>query len=239
MARDAATAATQVKGMGADVVADDRGRLTLQAVKSAKTRARLIEATIRCLVKHGYSKTTTPKVALEAGLSRGAMLHHFDSGRHLMQATLVELNKKRLRAFRRAAETKDHNVRTLVRAYWAQLLRPTFIAFHELETAARTDKELAETLNPVRIEFRERWHELAIELFPEWRQDLGRFDLSLALSQNLLEGMALNRLTNGVGEGDIEAVLVHLEQQILELAPVLTAQRAAGSPQVMPRRSNS
>jgi AcrR family transcriptional regulator len=219
MARDAATAATQVKGMGADVVADDRGEPNLQAVKSAKTRARLIEATIRCLVKHGYSKTTTPKVALEAGLSRGAMLHHFDSGRQLMQATLVELNKKRLRAFRRAAETKDHNVRTLVRAYWAQLLRPTFIAFHELATAARTDKELAETLDPVRIEFRERWHELALELFPEWRQDLGSFDLSLALSQNLLEGMALNRLTNGVEEGDIEAVLVHLEQQILELRP--------------------
>ena len=223
MARDAAIAATPVKRSGADRVKDgvedDRAEPTLQAVKSAKTRARLIDATIRCLVKHGYSKTTTPKVALEAGLSRGAMLHHFDSGRQLMQATLVELNKKRLRAFRRAAETKDHNVRTLVRAYWAQLLRPTFIAFHELATAARTDKELAETLDPVRVEFRERWHELAIELFPEWRQDLRRFDLSLALCQNLLEGMALNRLTNGVEERDIEAVLVHLEQQILELRP--------------------
>ncbi len=219
MTIDAAILATPVKDLGNDKVGGDRSELTLQASKSAKTRARLIEATIRCLVKHGYSKTTTPKVALEAGLSRGAMLHHFDSGRQLMQATLVELNKKRLRAFRSAAETKDHNVRTLVRAYWAQLLRPTFIAFHELATAARTDKELAETLDPVRVEFRERWHELAIELFPEWRQDLRRFDLSLALCQNLLEGMALNRLTNGVEERDIEAVLVHLEHQILELRP--------------------
>lgn len=192
---------------------------TLQAAKSAKTRARLIEANIRCLVKHGYSNTTTPKVAQEAELSRGAMLHHFDSGRQLMQATLIELNKKRLRAFRRAAESKEHNVRTLVRAYWAQLLRPTFIAFHELATAARTDKELAQTLEPVRVEFHERWYELALELFPEWSKDLKRFDLSLALCQNLLEGMALNRLTNGVKEGDIEAVLVHLEQQVLELRP--------------------
>lgn len=219
MAREATLATTPAKKVGYDKVAEDRSEPTLQAVKSAKTRARLIEATIRCLVKHGYSNTTTPKVALEAGLSRGAMLHHFDSGRQLMQATLIELNKKRLRAFRRAAETKEHNVRTLVRAYWAQLLRPTFIAFHELATAARTDKELAETLEPVRVEFRERWHELAIELFPEWRQDWRRFDLSLALCQNLLEGMALNRLTNGVEERDIEAVLEHLEQQILELRP--------------------
>jgi len=222
MARDAAITAIPGKSVRVDKMEDDRGEPTLQAIKSAKTRARLIEAAIRCLVKHGYSKTTTPKVALEAGLSRGAMLHHFDSGRQLMQATLIELNKKRLRAFRRAAETKDHkdhNVRTLVRAYWTQLLRPTFIAFHELATAARTDRELAETLDPVRVEFRERWHELAIELFPEWRQDLRRFDLSLALCQNLLEGMALNRLTNGVKEDDIEAVLDHLEQQILTMRP--------------------
>lgn len=214
MARDAAIAA-----IPKDKELADRGEPTLQAVKSAKTRARLIEATIRCLVKHGYSNTTTPKVAQEAGLSRGAMLHHFDSGRKLMQATLVELNRKRLRAFRRAAESKDHNVRTLVRAYWQQLLRPTFIAFQELATAARTDKSLAETLEPVRIEFRHRWHELAIELFPEWRQDMANFDLALGLCQHLLEGMALNRLTNGVDDDEIEALLQHLEKQVLALRP--------------------
>ena len=66
---------------------------TAQALKSAKTRSRLIEATIRCLVKYSYANTTTPKVAEEAGLSRGAMLHHFENGRQLMQATLVELHQ--------------------------------------------------------------------------------------------------------------------------------------------------
>ena len=35
----------------------------LQAAKAAQTRARLIEATVRCLVKFGYANTTTPKVA--------------------------------------------------------------------------------------------------------------------------------------------------------------------------------
>ena len=33
---------------------------TLQSLKSGQTRARLIEATIRCIVKSGYSNTTTP-----------------------------------------------------------------------------------------------------------------------------------------------------------------------------------
>lgn len=192
---------------------------THQALKSAQTKARLVEAAIRCLVKFGYSRTTTPKVAEEAGLSRGAMLHHFDNGGQLMQATIVELHHKRLRAFRRAAESKEHNVRTLVRAYWEQLLRPNFIAFQELAIAARTDKDLAHILEPVRVEFRQRWYELAIQLFPEWQRNLPAFNLALVLSQNLLEGLAINRLTHGVDEHMIEAALESLEKQILSLRP--------------------
>lgn len=190
---------------------------THQALKSAQTKSRLVEATIRCLITYGYAKTTTPKVAEEAGLSRGAMLHHFENGGQLMQATIIELHHKRLRAFRRAAENRDQNVSSLVRAYWDQLLRPNFIAFHELSIVARTDKELAAILEPVRAEFRERWYELAIQLFPEWQKRPENFRVALALSQNLLEGMAVNRLTHGLDESVVEALLDHLEKQIVAL----------------------
>ena len=190
---------------------------THQALKSAQTKARLVEATIRCLIKFRYAKTTTPKVAEEAGLSRGAMLHHFENGGQLMQATIVELHHKRLRAFRRAAERRDKNVSSLVRGYWDQLLRPNFIAFHELSIVARTDKDLAAILEPVRAEFRERWYELAIQLFPEWQKRPDKFRVALALSQNLLEGMAVNRLTHGLDESVIDALLDHLERQIVLL----------------------
>jgi AcrR family transcriptional regulator len=119
---------------------------THQALKSAHTRARLVEATIRCLLKFGYAGTTTPKVAAEAGLSRGAMLHHFENGGALMQATIAELLDRRLRAFRRAVANPSSDVRTLVRTYWKQLLSPAFAAFIELAIAARTDKSLARIL---------------------------------------------------------------------------------------------
>jgi hypothetical protein len=71
---------------------------TQQWLKSAQTKKRLIEGAIRCIVKFGYSKTTTLRVASEAGLSRGAMLHHFENGEALMRAVIAELNDKRLRA---------------------------------------------------------------------------------------------------------------------------------------------
>jgi AcrR family transcriptional regulator len=195
---------------------------TQQALKSAQTRARLIDATMRCLVKYGYSDTTTPKVAAEAGLSRGAMLHHFENGGALMQATIAELLEKRLRAFRRAVDAPSPDVRTLVRTYWKQLLSPTFVAFLELAIAARTDKSLAKILEPAQAEFRERWYELAVQLFPQWQQDRAKFDLALALTQNTVEGMAINRLIHGCDEAMIEPVLENLENQIVALRPGAT-----------------
>ena len=126
---------------------------------------------------------------------------------------------KRLRAFRRAAGTLEHDARTLLRTYWDQLLRPTFIAFQELAIASRTDKELAKTLEPVRKEFNERWHDLAIELFPEWSNDPTAFKVALGLTHNTLEGMALNRLTYGIDDETIDLVLDRLEKIILELRP--------------------
>src|SRR3546814_5406655 len=105
---------------------------TLQSLKSGQTRARLIEATIRCIVKSGYSNTTTPQIANEAGLYRGAMLHHFENGMARIKAAIIELQAKRLRACRREAETDQHDQPTLVRSYWRQRPKHAFFAFHQL-----------------------------------------------------------------------------------------------------------
>jgi AcrR family transcriptional regulator len=192
---------------------------SLQATKSAATRARLIDATIRCIIKYGYSRTTTPRVAEEAGMSRGAMLHHFENGGALMRAAIAELHEKRLRAFRRSADNTVHEVGRLVRAYWKQVSGETFTAFHELALAARTDTDLATILAPAQEEFRARWYSDAIEMFPEWQGDRAHFDLALALSQNVLEGMAINRFTHGLDERMVEPILADLERQIEALKP--------------------
>ncbi len=211
-------ARTAVRTLNSDAISEPG----LQAAKSAATRARLIDATIRCIIKYGYARTTTPRVAEEAGMSRGAMLHHFDNGSALMQAAIAELHEKRLRAFRQSAGTTIHDVKTLVRAYWKQVSSQTFTAFHELAIAARADQELAKILVPAQDEFRVRWYKQAIELFPEWQEDGARFDLALALSQNVLEGMAINRLTHGLDEAMVEPILCDLERQIEALKPKFT-----------------
>jgi AcrR family transcriptional regulator len=190
----------------------------LQAAKAAQTRARLIDATVRCLVKYGYANTTTPKVAEEAGLSRGAMVHHFENGSALIKAAITELHEKRLRAFRRAADRPEHEVTDLVETYWRQLQKPAFIAFHELAVAARTDADLASILSPLQDEFREKFNAQAEALFPEWLGS-SNFALAMTLSQTILEGMAISLQTGGMDEAKVDPMLRHLEAQIRALAP--------------------
>jgi AcrR family transcriptional regulator len=200
---------------------------TQQSLKSAQTRARLIEATIRCIVKAGYANTTTPQVAAEAGLSRGAMLHHFENGAALIKAAIVELHEKRLRAFRRAADTENHDVGTLVRTYWRQVQKPAFIAFHELALAARTHPELARILQPLQVEFRERFNTQAVALFPEWQEDREGFDIAMTLSQTMLEGMAINLATGAMDQAMVDPMLGVLEHQIRSMNPKLSKAQPA------------
>jgi AcrR family transcriptional regulator len=192
-----------------------------QAQKSASTRNLIIEAAIKCFVDLGYARTTTTIIANKAGLSRGAMLHHFPSKIDIVRAAVEYLHAKRLRAFRKAmtkqTEKGGDHVRQGVEAYWAHVKHPLFVAFFELAVAARTDKELAGILRPAQEAFEREWYKAALEVFPEWRGRGHKFDLALDLSRYVLEGMAISFLTHKETERD-KRVLQYLEEEIRNLA---------------------
>ena len=178
---------------------DEAGR---QAMKSAATRIQIADAAIHCLVKYGYANTTTPRIAEEAGVSRGAMMHHFANRLNVMQAAIEHLHKKRLLAFQRAAVSSPagpNRIHDALMGYWNQVTNPLFLAFHELAVAARTDPGLDQILKTARQAFYREWYRLAIDVFPEWQTNRKNFNLALALTQNLLEGMAITQLA-----GDLE-----------------------------------
>ena len=55
-------------------------------------RARLIAATRQSLMDHGYGRTTAVDVCRQAGVTRGALFHHFPDGLPaLFAATLDEV----------------------------------------------------------------------------------------------------------------------------------------------------
>src|ERR1700733_1600685 len=109
-------------GQGPVSGANDTAPIGWQAQKSESTRTLIIEAAIKCLVDLGYARTTTTVIAQKAGLSRGAMLHHFPSKMGIIRAAVDYLHAKRLRAFRKAmakGPTDGDPLRLGVESYWA------------------------------------------------------------------------------------------------------------------------
>jgi AcrR family transcriptional regulator len=190
-----------------------------QAQKSATTRNLIVEAAIHCFVELGYARTTTTAIANKAGLSRGAMLHHFPSKMDIVRAAVAHLHARRLRAFRKTVQqTPVHGdrVHANLQAYWQHVRHPMFVAFFELAVAARTDSELSAILRPAQEAFEEEWHRTAREVFTEWRTADTNFDVALDLTRYVLEGMAISFLVHKETELD-RRVLAYLEEKLHEL----------------------
>jgi AcrR family transcriptional regulator len=200
---------------------DGPGEMGWQARKSEATRNQIITAAIRCIVESSYSNTTTMRIAEKAGLSRGAMLHHFPSKIDIIRAVVEYLHNKRIQAFRRSIRSIPEGadrVRLAVRSYWEHVNHPLYIAIFELAVAARTDEELRDILQPAQKAFDLEWYKTAREVFPEWQSDPQAFDLALNLTQQMMEGMSISHFTH-VRQIDEEQLLNYLEDRLRELKP--------------------
>jgi AcrR family transcriptional regulator len=61
-----------------------------QAERYARTRRKIIDATVACIDSFGFPRTTMQKVAREAGFTVGAVQHHFPSKSELLAAVLED-----------------------------------------------------------------------------------------------------------------------------------------------------
>jgi AcrR family transcriptional regulator len=66
----------------------DTTRRRTQAERTEETRTRILKAAANLIRRRGYARFRTAEVAAEAGLSRGAQLHHFPTKDTLVVATL-------------------------------------------------------------------------------------------------------------------------------------------------------
>ena len=200
--------------------ATDRDSTGWQAQKSASTRNVIVESAITCFVELGYAGTTTTAIAKKAGLSRGAMLHHFPSKIDIVRAAVEHLHSKRLKAFRRAmtrpVPPDADRVALGVQVFWDHVRHPMFVAFFELSVAARTDPELSGILKPTQEAFELEWYQTARDVFPEWEGRGEEFDLALDLTRYVMEGMAIAALTHQASERD-KRVRAYLAEKLHEL----------------------
>lgn len=117
-------------------------RLT-QSERSARSRERLLDATLACLAERGYAGTSFPEVLRRAGLSNGALWRHYRSRADLLAAALLHSERKLAAARQPAAAGLD----AAVDALWEYFHAPEVQALIELLFASRHDADLREALS--------------------------------------------------------------------------------------------
>jgi len=138
-----------------------------QQERSRATQARLLEATVDCLVERGWSGTTTTVVAAMAGVSRGAQLHHYPTKASLVMAAVEHLAERRAEEIRNEAAALPPGPQRLdgvVDMLAAAFTGPLYVAALEVWIAARTDPELRAALVPLEARVGREMHRLTVEL---------------------------------------------------------------------------
>ncbi len=150
------------------VTAHDGGVTTTrvpQEERSRAMRARLLEATVECLVDRGFGSTSTTLVSERAGVSRGAQLHHFPTKNDLVLAAVEHITHLRgaeLEAALSRVPAGPRRTRQVLRVLGDHFTSPVFTAALELWVAARTDEQLLAAVAPLEQRLGREAHRLTV-----------------------------------------------------------------------------
>lgn len=149
----------------------------------------------------GFKATTTTEVARRAGVSMGALLHHFPTKGDLLTAAVAHSFGRRIEDYGALMTGLDPSADRLDAAIdllWSMYARPTFTAWHELWVAARTDPDLTAPVIEIDRQFMVASERLYEQLFPD-TDTRGKLDsaVGLHLVYALLTGLATAQSIEG------------------------------------------
>jgi AcrR family transcriptional regulator len=169
------------------------GRRT-QEERSAETRERLIRAAIECIREHGYSATRTSEIASRAGVTRGALQHHFPSKPDLLLGVVSFVAEEIFDHLKTAREEKGplpDRVRSTLRHLWEVYSSPEYHATTDILSAMRSDPDLHETLMPYSMQIEEVFSEWWTSYFSDVGVPVDRIEVTRLLVRNALRGMSI------------------------------------------------
>jgi AcrR family transcriptional regulator len=179
------------------------------AARSAATQARLLDATIECLIERGWAATSTTEVVRRAGVSRGAQVHHFPTKDDLVLAAIEHLLERRIAEFQATfadLPAGERSPATAMRLMYEKCFRASFEPWLELVVAARTDPALHARF----VQLEARFFETALatfrDLFPVAAADAGFARVGLRLAFSVLDGLAIGRLID-TADDELDEVL--------------------------------
>lgn len=167
-----------------------------QQERREQTIARLVDATIECLVHDGYSGTTVKAVADRAGLSQGAIFRHFPTRLDLLMATMNTVADRFISGYEARVERlrRDDNddVRVALQALQSITTTNEQTAWFEIQLAARTDEQLRDAFRPIFLRNQKENFDTARTLFPDTIGQLPMMDELIQLLIHVFHGQSLD-----------------------------------------------
>ena len=172
-----------------------RGRISNET-RSAETRQKLLDAAISSIQERGYHGTTLTAVSKRAGLTRGALQHHFGQRKvNLMTETAEQAYRQlQTRYVSSIEQCKSRSPADAARGLFNDLAElfetPESMALIEIWMASRGDQELAKavlsTIHGIDREVTKSWNQLF--------SGLPRGDLYRGIGRSLSSGLPLELL---------------------------------------------
>ena len=170
-------------------------RRRTQEERTATTRRKLIDAAIVCLSELGYLEATIEVVASRAGVSRGAVQHHFGSRNGLLIAVVDDFGLALSASDEISSDlTVAERVSGAIDRTWELVRSPHFIAVVQIWLATRNIPDVVHiTSRKIALFEREmdrRWQ----KLFPETKMSPAKVALIRHIVLATLRGLALRAL---------------------------------------------
>ncbi len=161
------------------------------------TRKALLEATLRCLGRMGYASTSITAIIREAGVSRGALLHHYPNKVDLVAAAIDHFYQERLNRFQErllGADSEGLSLRERL-----EVMRHDFKAWFpigfEIIIAIRTNADLRQAYEGLVEDRLEPMSQIYEQLFPEFATARSP-RLLIAIVGTFLRGLCLEDITS-------------------------------------------
>jgi AcrR family transcriptional regulator len=165
---------------------------TTRAEQRAATRAKLVQATIECLVEEGYPALTTRRIAERAGVAQSTLMHHFGTREELI---LEAVTQQALRFAAQALEQIDieglrvpERREAVLDQTWRYFTSPEALAVVKLWLASAGDPELVPTLRGIEERLDRVVDETSRALFPDAAGD-PRFPTLIQSTYFLIRGL--------------------------------------------------
>lgn len=173
--------------------ANGKTRRRSQSERSSTTRRELFAATVELLVERGYASLRTAEIAERAGLSKGALLHHFPTKNDLITAAAtdsmdhaVELELARAGQ----AARSDDPIAKFIEAQRQFFFETFSVVQWELMVASRSDPGLGRRLQDITNRYRAERDKAWLDVLLGAGMNREDADFALEMTLSLWRGFA-------------------------------------------------